>query len=104
MKAKEVGVKKSMEIAQTVSYLKDLAAGMEKGELYIQQGNEYLSLTPKSTVFVEVKAKRKKDKEKFSLSLSWYNEELITEGEDIKISTEKPAGDAKEIEDTEDDE
>lgn len=104
MKAKEIGIKKTMQIGQVAGYLRDLAAGIEKGEMYIQQGKEYLAMKPKAEVFVEVKAKRKKDKEKVDLSLKWYNKELISEGEDIRIAAEKPEGDVAEVEDTEDDE
>ncbi len=104
METKEIGIKKAMQISQAAGYLKDLAAGIEKGELYIQQGKEYLAMKPKSEVFVEVKAKRKKDKERFTVSLRWYNDELISEGGDIKITPEKPEGDLVEIENSEDDE
>ena len=53
---------------------------------------------------IEVKAKTKKDKEKFTFSIGWYNETLIEEGEDIKITSKKPAGDVVEIETSDDDE
>lgn len=103
MMKKEVGLKRSMELQEAVSCIKDLAAGLEKGEVYVRQGSEFLALTPSERVFLEVKAKRKKDKEKFSLSIGWYNEELISEGEDIAISSDKPEGDVTEIEASEDD-
>ncbi len=104
MEKKEVGVKRSIELKDAIKYLHDLADSLKKGEVYVQQGNEYLALKPKPTVFLEAKAKRKKDKEKFSFSIGWYNETLVEEGDDIKISADKPKGDVKEIEETEEDE
>lgn len=104
MDKKEIGIKKSLGLSEAISYLKDLCTSLEKGEVYIQQGSEYLALNPQDRVFVEAKAKRKKDKEKFSLSISWYNQQLAAEGEDIKISSQRPEGDVQEIEDTDNDE
>lgn len=103
MGKKEVGIKRSMELDAAVRYLQDLTECLKKGEVYVQQGNEFLALRPKDTIFLEVKAKTKKDREKFTFSMGWYNESLVAEGEDIKITSDRPEGDVVEIDSSDDD-
>ncbi len=103
MSKKEIVVKQSFSRPDAVSSIRALADSLEKGEIYISQGSEYLTLRPKDTVFLEVKAKAKKDKEKFSFSINWYNEALVSEGENITISSEKPPESVTEVEASEDD-
>jgi amphi-Trp domain-containing protein len=98
MGKQEIGVKRTMDLNETIKYLQELTTSLKKGEVYVQQGNEYLILKPKEKVFLEVKAKVKRDKEKFAFSIGWYNEEHVTEGDDIKITSKKPEGNVVEVE------
>lgn len=104
MSRKEVGIKRTVELAEAIKYLQDLAGCLKKKEVYVQQGKEYLTLSPKEKVLLEVSAKAKKEKEKLSFSISWYNELPVTEGEDILITSEKPADDVSEVEPSEENE
>jgi amphi-Trp domain-containing protein len=103
MAKQEIGVKRTMGLNETIKYLQELTASLKKGEVYVQQGNEYLTLKPREKVFLEVKAKIKRDKEKFTFSIGWYNEAHVTEGDDIKITSKKPEGNAVEVEKAADD-
>ena len=51
--------------------LNNIITGLDKGTVYIQQGNEYVSLTPADAIELSLKAGQKKDKAKLSLELSW---------------------------------
>jgi len=104
MSKKEMGIKRTIALSEAVKYLQDLASCLEKGEVYLQQGKEYLTLSPREKVFLEVSAKAKKDKEKLFFSIGWEIESPETEGEDIVITSEKPDDDVSEIEPSEENE
>ncbi len=88
---REVSIKAIMEIKQFTSYLQDLMASLKEGKVCVQQGNEFVFLTPGELIEVEVEATQKKDKEKFSLELSWKTDGRgSSEISDLRISSEEP--------------
>jgi amphi-Trp domain-containing protein len=98
MSKREISIKRSVELAEAITYIQDLAGSLREGKVFVQQGEEYVTLLPREKVALEIKVRAKKDREKFSFSIDWYTECEICEGEDIKISAEQPEGHASEDE------
>jgi len=90
MGKKEIGFKGQIEKSKAVAYLEKVLEGLKAGTWYVQHGDEYVTLQPANTVYLEVSAAQKKGKEKFMLEMSWYKdmpEEMET---DLTITTTKP--------------
>ena len=74
-----------------IGLLGDFAKGFKEGKIYIQRGNEYVTLAPTQNISVELKAGEKKDREKISLEFSWSKELLATDtSEGIAVMTTEP--------------
>ena len=97
MGKKEISYKGKVEYQKAIEYLEELVKGLKSGEVYLQDGEEFVELSPAKVVQIEASASQKKEKEKFSLELSWYLNE--PEGGDIglKISTSKPESVSEEV-------
>jgi amphi-Trp domain-containing protein len=74
MGKKEVELNSEATLEKAVEYLESIIAGLKKGKVFIQQGDEVVELTPNKTVSIEVEAKQKKHGEKVSFKLSWKKE------------------------------
>ena len=68
----EVEVETEMDLAQAVSYLEEIVAGMKSGRLTIENEGQGIILSPQRTVKVAVEAKQKKDKEAVSIKIGWH--------------------------------
>ncbi len=68
----EVEVESEMDLAQAVSYLEEIVAGLKSGRLSIENEGEGIVLSPQRTVKVAVEAKQKKDKEAVSIKIAWH--------------------------------
>jgi amphi-Trp domain-containing protein len=90
MSKNEVSMKQKMPLEKAVDYLREFATSMKIGKIYVQKEDDHVELTPRTNVFVEVKAKQKGDREKFTLSVSWENESIETDETDLSISSERP--------------
>lgn len=104
MSKREINIKRSVALAEAISYIHDLAGSLQEGKVFVQQGDEYVTLMPRENVALEIKVRAKKDKEKFTFSIAWDNARELSEGADIKITAEQPAGGAREVEADVDDE
>lgn len=71
---KIVVVKGELELSQVVTCLENILAGIKAETLCIQQGEEFVTLKPHSTVEVEIEATVKKRKERFVLELTWESQ------------------------------
>lgn len=100
MSKKEVEFKGTMERGQVIAYLENLVAGLKKGTIWVQKGDDILNLAPAERVKMEVEASEKKDKGKFSLALSWHQAvEYEEEADELKITSEAPEAVSAEMED-----
>ena len=89
--------------------LEDLIKGLDKGTIYLQQGNEVAALSPSDVIDMSLKAGQKKSEAKLSLELNWRiglkdvaPEDMIkiTDTEPV-IETPEPEAAAEEKEETE---
>lgn len=90
MGKKELTVSESMSLDSVITYLEDLVETLKRGKLCVQRGDEFLLLTPASTIDFELEGVVKKDKEKINLELSWKREKNEKESPALKISSVEP--------------
>ena len=90
MSKKQVTQQGLMATDEIIEYLESLVSSFKAGKIVVQQGEQFVSMTPPEQVSVEVEAKQKEGKGKFSLELSWRHVEQPQEGEKITISSEEP--------------
>ncbi len=83
---KEIHFEKEMKTAEVISYLEALISSLKDGKIVIEQGEQFVSLTPTSMIDFEMEARQKSDKEKLSLGFSWYGAAIQAEPEVLKIS------------------
>jgi len=99
MSKKEVEFKGTMGRDQVVAYLENLTAGMKKGTIWVQKGEDILNLVPADRIKIELEAEEKKDKGKFSLALSWRRDAGQEEDADeLKISCQAAEAPPAEME------
>lgn len=82
----KIKIKKSMETAEAIGHLEDLAASMKNGVIRAEDGKETVVLATGETVYFEMKLSRKKDKAKCSIEMEWADDG--TKLESFKISGE----------------
>jgi amphi-Trp domain-containing protein len=87
---KEISYKGRVEPGLVVTYLEELLKGLRAGTLYVQSGDDYVSLKPTKIVDIEVEAVEKKEKAKFTLELSWETEPAGAEQAELKILSTEP--------------
>ena len=88
MSKSKLSVKQATTYDDAVKYLEDLVKSFKVGKIVLQQGEEFVSLTPAENVVVEVSAKQKKGKAKVEVEISWM--ESVEEGEALSISDSEP--------------
>jgi len=93
---KEIHFEKEMKTAEVISYLEALIKSLKEGKLVIEQGEQFVSLTPSEMIDFEMEARQKSDKEKLSLEFSWCGRSIEAEPEALKISSEEPESAASE--------
>lgn len=97
MSKRSVEFKAVMPLEQLKGCLRDLLAGLDEGTVCVQTGTDFVALSPRDMVKVEIKAKEKKDKQKFSLELSWGGEmESKGDASALTISSDIPEPSAGE--------
>lgn len=67
----EVKFENTLPFAEAVSYFEAIVAGLKKGSISVRHGDQDVTLTPSTSVEVEVKAARKKKKEGITFKMSW---------------------------------
>jgi len=93
---KEIHFEKKMGSTEAVSYLEALISSLKDGKIVIEQGSQFVSLTPSGMIDFEMEAIQKNEKEKLSLEFSWCKKPVVTEPEVLKISSGEPASAAFE--------
>jgi amphi-Trp domain-containing protein len=88
---KEIHFEKEMKTAEVISYLEALIKSLKEGKVVIEQGGQFVSLTPGEIIDFEMEARQKSDKERLSLEFNWCGKSIETEPEALKISSEEPA-------------
>lgn len=82
----KIKIKQSMETAQVVQHLKDMADSLEAGTLRAAGAEKAIVLSIPDTMDIEMKVRRKKGKASLSLELEW--EDDGKKAESLKISGE----------------
>lgn len=90
MSKNEITFKGRLEKKQALEYLTELVNGMASGQVFVQNGERYVSLTPGRMLDVEIEAVEKKGKEKLSIELSWGIESEPEVDSSLKITTSEP--------------
>lgn len=80
----KIKIKQTMETAQAVAHLEDLANSLSSGVIRAENGEESIVIAAADTVKFEMKLGRKKDKAKCSIELEWIDDGTMAEG--FKIS------------------
>ncbi len=91
MKKSEVKIKRKMTAEAMVGILSDFVESFRQGTVCVQNGEEFVTLTPAGQIEMSMKAAEKKGKQKLEIEMSW--EEVIPEAEgtgDFKITPEEP--------------
>lgn len=104
MSKKEISFKGKIRQEQAIDYLESLLQAMREGTIYVQNGDDFVSLEPTDIVELEVSAARKKEKGKLELELSWSKEQPIEGESPLKILTSEPEISAAVGEDEEEEE
>ncbi|EGB16124.1 hypothetical protein DND132_2921 [Pseudodesulfovibrio mercurii] len=82
----KIKIEQTMDTAQVVAYLKDLADSIESGVIRAENEGGTLVLGVPETMQVELKLARKKDKAKCEIELEWLDDG--SQAESLKISGE----------------
>ncbi len=90
MGKKNLSFKARLDQGKVIAYLEQLLDGLKSGTVYVQQGDEYVALSPTKQMKIEVSASQKDEKEKLTFELSWGKEQPIGEQPTLKISTSEP--------------
>lgn len=90
MSKKEISFSGKVRQEEAVAYLESLLAAMREGTIYVQNGDDFVSLEPTDVVDLEVTAARKKNKGKLEFGLSWSKEEPIEGKSPLRILTSEP--------------
>ncbi|MCE5301033.1 MAG: amphi-Trp domain-containing protein [Spirochaetia bacterium] len=92
MGKKEVSVKTDLDSKQAVAMIEELAAGLKKGKIYLQKGEEYVELDMSPVVSLEIEAVQKKHKGRVSIEIEWDkdNGSGHDEDEQLKILASEP--------------
>lgn len=80
----KIKIKKTMETAEAVTHLEDLAKSLASGVIRAESNGETIVLSAAETVKFEMKLSRKKDKAKCSIEMEWDDDGNKAEG--FKIS------------------
>lgn len=86
MGKQKVKIKQTLETAEVVKHLKDLAQSLESGVIRAEGDENTVILRVPGTMDFELKATRKDEKAKCSLELAWEDDGTLPGG--FKISGE----------------
>lgn len=89
-KKNEVSVNGRLEKERVIRHLEAIVSGLKDGTVYVQQGMEYVGLTPGQFVEFELEAIQKKSRETLEIKLEWKRQESLSEDEDVNITTRVP--------------
>jgi amphi-Trp domain-containing protein len=89
-KKNEVNISGTLEKNRVIAHLENLAKSLKDSTMYIQQGNEFVSLTPAAHMEFDLEAEQKKNKESLTVKISWKKIESVGLENDILISSDKP--------------
>jgi amphi-Trp domain-containing protein len=90
MGKKGISFKARLDQGKVIAYLEQLLDGLKSGTVYVQQGNEYVALSPANPIKIAVSASQKEGKEKISFEMTWGKEEPIGEQPPLRISMSEP--------------
>lgn len=76
----KVKIKQTMDTAQAVAHLEDLAKSLSAGAIKAEDGDNSVVLHAADTVKFEMKLSRKKDKAKCSIEMEWHDDGDRMEG------------------------
>ena len=96
MSSQEVSFEGEIELKKLVAYLEDIIAGFSVGKICVQEGEEFVTITPADVVAIKVEVEQKKDYEKFALKLGWSRRESSEQPIQLKISSTEPVVKTKE--------
>lgn len=87
MKKDKLTVKTHLSYDDAVAYMEALLTSLKSGNIVVQSGEDYVTLTPGGEVGIEVSAKVKKGKQKFSFEIGWSDKAETS----LSISDSLPA-------------
>jgi amphi-Trp domain-containing protein len=95
MATKELKIKTTAGLQETIKQLENIIASMKEGIICIRKNDKALVLSPKEPLVLELGAEVKLEKhvlkEKLTIELKWRKEELVAEDkETFSISSEAP--------------
>jgi len=95
MATKELKVRTTVGLLETVKQLENLIASLKEGTICITKNDKAIVLSPKEPVSLELEAEVKLEKntlkEKLTIELKWKKEEQpVEEKESFSISSEAP--------------
>jgi amphi-Trp domain-containing protein len=98
METKELKIKTTAGLLETVKQLENLIASLKEGTICIRKNDELIVLSPQEPVTFELEAEVKLEKyglkEKLAIELKWRKEETpVEEHETFSISCEAPKTD-----------
>jgi amphi-Trp domain-containing protein len=90
MKENKISHQQHMKRDDLVNYLENLAGSIKAGKIVIERNGQFVSLTPPSTVNLELQAKTKKDKGEIFIEISWRQEVEEPVKAPLNISSSEP--------------
>ena len=95
MAKKELKIKTTAGLQETVKQLENLIASMKEGNICIRKNDKVIVLSPQEPITLELAAEVKPEKsilkEKLTIELKWWKEEMaMQEKETFSISSEAP--------------
>jgi amphi-Trp domain-containing protein len=86
----QIEVEGAIELEKAVEYLEQILRSIKDGSVFVQYGDQELSLTPGPVVQFEFEAKQKKDKQELSFELTWLDGMRATGDFELRVSSHKP--------------
>jgi len=76
------------DCSSVTDYLNEICKGINKGELYIKNGNREINVFPQGMLDFEIKLKSKDGRSKLQVKLSWNEKEIKrSRTKNLKISS-----------------
>lgn len=79
MNKKSLETKTHLKKETAISYLEEVIKSLKAGKLVVQEGEEFVSLSPAPELELELEASASKNKERIFLSLHWSTKEAPEE-------------------------
>ncbi len=95
MATKELKIKTTAGLLETVKQLENLIASLKEGSICIKKNEDAIYLSPQEPVDLELEAEVKMEKymlkEKLTIELKWKKEESVAKDKEVfSISSEAP--------------